>query len=90
MLATWLSYDDLESLVHACLAAPTLGFTVVYAMSDNHGVWWNNRHAAHLGWQPKDSSAPFRAAVEQQPMPDPNDPATIFQGGAFVRTGPFD
>jgi len=90
MLATWLSYGDLESLVRACLAAPTLGFTVVYAMSDNRGIWWDNRHAAHLGWQPKDSSEPFRAAVEQQPAPDPDDPATIYQGGAFVRTGPFE
>ena len=90
MLATWLSYGDLESLVRACLAAPPLGFTVVYAMSDNRGIWWDNRHAAHLGWQPKDSSEPFRAAVEQQPAPDPDDPATIYQGGAFVRTGPFE
>jgi uronate dehydrogenase len=91
MLATWLSFDDLERLVLACLRAPKLGFNVVYGMSDNRGIWWDNRHAAHLGWQPQDSSERFRAAVEaRQPPPDPADPASVYQGGAFVRTGPFE
>ena len=40
---------------------------------------------------PQDSSEPFRAAVEaKQPVIDRDDPATLYQGGAFVRTGPFE
>ena len=91
MLATWMSYDDLERLVVSCLTAPVVGFSVIYGMSDNRTQWWDNRRAAHLGYVPQDSSEPFRAAVEaRQPTLDQGDPATLYQGGAFVRTGPFD
>jgi uronate dehydrogenase len=91
MLATWLSYDDLERLVRACLTAPVLGHTIVYGMSDNTTTWWDNASARHLGFRPQDSSEPFRAGLEQrQPMIDLSDPATLYQGGVFVRTGPFD
>jgi uronate dehydrogenase len=91
MLATWLSYDDLERLVRACLTAPVLGHTIVYGMSDNTTTWWDNTSARHLGFRPQDSSEPFRAGLEQrQPMIDLSDPATLYQGGVFVRTGPFD
>lgn len=91
MLATWLSYDDLERLVRACLSAPVVGHTIVFGMSDNATTWWDNRSARHLGWQPQDSSEPFRAALQaKQPTLDRNDPAVLYQGGVFVRTGPFE
>jgi uronate dehydrogenase len=32
----------------------------------------------------------FRAKVEAQPPVDPNDPATRYQGGGFVKAGPFE
>jgi uronate dehydrogenase len=90
MLATWLSYDDLERLVVASLAAPVVGHSVIYGMSDNTTRWWDNTHAAHIGYRAKDSSEPFRAALEaRQPELDLSDPAVIYQGGAFVRTGPL-
>src|SRR5512138_3846974 len=91
MLATWLSYDDLERLVRACLTAPVIGHTIVYGMSDNTTTWWDNTSAKHLGYRPQDSSERFRAALEaKQPTLDLTDPAVQYQGGAFVRTGPFD
>ncbi|HEX6017626.1 MAG TPA: NAD(P)-dependent oxidoreductase, partial [Burkholderiaceae bacterium] len=91
MLATWLSYDDLERLVRACLGAPVLGHTIVYGMSDNATTWWDNTPARHLGYRAQNSSEPFRAALEQrQPTLDLDDPAVVYQGGVFVRTGPFD
>jgi uronate dehydrogenase len=91
MLATWLSYDDLERLVVASLTAPAAGHTIVYGMSDNTTTWWDNTSARHLGWRPQDSSESFRAAKEVvQPKLDLSDPAVIYQGGAFVRTGPFE
>ena len=91
MLATWLSYDDLERLVVASLAAPVAGHSIVYGVSDNATSWWDNTPARHLGYRPQDSSEPHRAAVEaRQPKLDPQDPAVIYQGGAFVRAGPFE
>jgi uronate dehydrogenase len=91
MLATWMSFDDLERLVMSCLTAPLVGYSVVYGMSNNRTQWWDNTKAKHLGYVPQDSSEPFRAAVEaRQPPLDYNDPAVLYQGGAFVRTGPFE
>jgi uronate dehydrogenase len=91
MLATWLSYDDLERLVLASLTTPVVGHSIVYGMSDNTTTWWDNTPAKHIGFRPRDSSEPWRAAREAaQPAPDRNDPAVIYQGGAYVRMGPFD
>jgi uronate dehydrogenase len=90
MLATWLSYDDLERLIVAALSAPVVGHSIVYGVSDNPVTWWDNTPARHVGFRPQDSSEPFRAAVEQrQPTIDLNDPAQRLQGGAFVKQGPF-
>jgi uronate dehydrogenase len=91
MLATWLSYDDLERLVVAALTAPVAGHSIVYGLSDNTTAWWDNTCARHIGYRPQDSSEPFRAAREAaQPDLDRKDPAVIYQGGAFVRMGPFE
>jgi uronate dehydrogenase len=91
MLATWLSYDDLERLVVASLTAPVVGHSIIFGMSDNTTTWWDNTPARHIGYRPQDSSEPFRAAREAaQPALDRKDPAVIYQGGAFVRMGPFE
>jgi uronate dehydrogenase len=90
MLATWLSYDDLERLVLAALTAPVVDHTVIYGMSDNRLTWWDNTPARHVGYRPQDSSEPFRAAIEaRQGAIDPTQPAARFQGGAFVTKGPY-
>ena len=90
MLATWLSYDDLERLVVAALTAPVVGHSILYGMSDNTTVWWDNTSAVHLGYRPHDSSEPFRAAAEaRQPGLDRRDPTVLRQGGAYVAMGPF-
>lgn len=90
MLATWLSYDDAERLVMAALTAPVVGHSVIYGMSDNALTWWDNTPARHIGFRPQDSSERFRGDIEQRQAPlDASDPATRYQGGAFVRTGPF-
>ncbi|MNH40476.1 hypothetical protein D3C79_1018010 [compost metagenome] len=90
MLCTWLSYDDLVQLIERGLSTPDVGHTIVYGASDNRTVWWDNRHAAHLGYVPKDSSEAFRAAVEAQPAPAADDPSMVYQGGAFAVAGPFN
>jgi uronate dehydrogenase len=89
MLVTWLSYADLTSLVQACLFAPGLGHAIVYGVSANRDTWWDNAIAARIGWRPRDSSEPYRQLVESLSAPDPADAASRFQGGAFVKLGPF-
>ncbi len=88
MLATYLSYDDLERLVVAALTAPIVGHSIIYGMSDNQTTWWDNTSAKHIGYRPQDSSDVFRAEVEaRQPTIDRTDPAALYQGGAFVKAG---
>lgn len=90
MLATWLSYDDLERLVVSALTAPIVGHSIIYGMSDNATVWWDNQQASHVGFRPQDSSERFRPAREAaQPSIDISDPATMYQGGGFVKMGPM-
>lgn len=91
MLATWLSYDDLERLVVSGLTAPVVGWSVIYGISDNRTAFYDNTKARHIGYRPQDSSDPYRAKVEAaQPVLDLADPANLYQGGAFVRSGHFD
>ncbi len=90
MLATWLSYDDLHRLITACLSTPVLGHSIIFGMSDNAVTWWDNRCARHIGYMPQDSSDVFRDAVyARTSAPDPTDTAAQYQGGGFVKAGPF-
>ena len=90
MLASWLSFDDLHRLITACLTTPVLGHSIIFGMSDNAVTWWDNSKARHVGYVPKDSSDVFKDAVyARTPTPDLNDPAVQFQGGGFVKAGPF-
>jgi uronate dehydrogenase len=89
MLVTWLGYDDLEQLICRAIFVPKVGFTIVYGMSANRDRWWDNRLAAHLGYAPVESSEQFREQVESVPPLPADDPAGWYQGGAFVKAGPF-
>jgi uronate dehydrogenase len=90
MLATWLSFDDLHRLITACLTTPVLGHSIIFGMSDNAVTWWDNSGARHVGYVPQDSSDVFREAVyARTSAPDLSDPAVQFQGGGFVKAGPF-
>lgn len=90
MMATYLSYRDLTDLIGQSFFTPDVRHTVVYGASANRDVWWDNHMAAHLGFEPKDTSEVFREKIEQQPPYAPNDPALIYQGGAFCEAGPFE
>lgn len=90
MLATWLSFDDLHRLITACLTTPVLGHSIIFGMSNNAVTWWDNSRARHVGYVPQDSSDIFREAIyATTPQPDLIDPAVIYQGGGFVKAGPF-
>lgn len=90
MLITWLSYADLAELVRCALCAPKVEHSIVFGASANRDSWWDNHAAAHLGWTPRDSSERFRASIESKPAGDADDPAERFQGGAYVKMGPYE
>lgn len=90
MMSTYLSYDDLTELLRCSLFAPRVGHTIVFGMSDNDSVWWDNRYAAHLGYRPKDSSAKFAHLFPDTcEFPAKDDVTTIYQGGKFLLDGPM-
>ena len=89
MMHTWLSFRDLTALIEKSLFTPDVKHTIVYGMSANKDLWWDNAQAAHLGFVPQDSSEVFRDKVEAQPPVAPTDPNAVYQGGAFTAQGPF-
>ncbi len=91
MLATWLSYKDLTSLVKRIFEVDRLGFAIVYGVSDNKEKWWDNHQVAYIGWSAQDSSEQF----ENEPYitaekVDPFSPVTLYQGGKFASFGHFE
>lgn len=91
MLRSYLSYDDLKSLVERALVAPDVGHAIVYGVSNNRDSLWRNPDAAKIGWVAKDDSETFRASVEaRMPVPDPDDVQNRFHGGRFTQDGPFE
>jgi uronate dehydrogenase len=88
-MTTWLSLDDLVQLLHRSLVTPRVGHTIAFGISDNDGHWWDNRHAAFLGYKPKDSSAQFAHKLPREVQyPPADDITTFYQGGVFLHNGP--
>jgi uronate dehydrogenase len=76
--------------VTACLTTPVLGHSIIFGMSNNAVTWWDNSQARHIGYVPKDSSDVFRESIyARTPEPDLQDVSVQFQGGSFVKAGPF-
>lgn len=84
-MAIWLSAEDLADLCARAFSAQFIGHTRVYGASDNDEQWWDNRHAAFLGWRPKHSSAQWRAEIIAGAPPiDPRNPDFIYQAGHWA------
>ncbi|MBU3009633.1 NAD-dependent epimerase/dehydratase family protein [Cobetia amphilecti] len=87
-MATWLSIRDFVALLERAFVAPKLACTVIYGVSANREIWWDNSKASFLGWVPQDSSEPWRDEVEAEAGDiDPNDPVVVYQGGKFAAQG---
>ncbi|RFC61836.1 NAD(P)-dependent oxidoreductase [Fulvimarina endophytica] len=85
MLSTWMSPDDFARLIECVFRAPRLGCPVIWGVSDNDTRWWDNTATAFLGWKPKDSSEPFREAIDAAiERPDADAPDAVYQGGKFT------
>jgi uronate dehydrogenase len=88
MLATWLSYDDLERLVVASLTAPVVGCSIVYGVSDNTTTGGTTPRRRTSAFARRTARSVSRRAEARQPVLDRSDPAVLFQGGGFVTQGP--
>lgn len=86
--AIYLAAEDLFALCTRAFEAPRLGHTIVYGVSDNEEMWWDNASAAFLGWRPRHGSAQWRAEMlAKEPRWDPADPGVLYQGGGFAAGG---
>lgn len=88
MISSWLSADDMIALIERVFLVPRLGCPVLYGVSDNDAVWWDNKSVSYLGWRPKDNSEKFRAKLDAaQTPPSRDDPDGFYQGGLFCTDG---
>lgn len=85
MLHTWFSPRDFLSLIRCVFSVPSLGCPVIYGVSANKEVWWDNSAVAYLGWTPQDSSEGYRAQVEARAATQGiSGQLPEFQGGGFA------
>ncbi len=88
MLSTWISEDDMVSLIECVFRVPRLGCPVIYGVSDNAASWWDNTSIGYLGWKPQDNSEKFRSKIDAvMETPAVDDPVSVYQGGIFTVAG---
>ncbi|MEC8195669.1 MAG: NAD(P)-dependent oxidoreductase [Pseudomonadota bacterium] len=84
-LSTWLSYDDLIRMVTAAITAQTVGFSIVFGISNNDRAPVHNTGAGHIGYKPQDNAEQFAEAIlADAPPADPTDLAQMTIGGPFA------
>lgn len=85
-LGSWLSYDDLIQLVTRAVDTPSVGFSVIYGVSNNDRCPVDNAKASFLGYRPKDNAEQFAAEVLAKEDPvDVTDPGQMCHGGPFAK-----
>ncbi|MFK7867632.1 MAG: NAD-dependent epimerase/dehydratase family protein [Roseobacter sp.] len=85
-LGSWLSYDDLIQLVTRAIDTPSVGFAIVYGVSNNDRAPVDNAKASFLGYRPKDNAEVYAAQVLAAEGPvDLQDPGQMCHGGPFAR-----
>lgn len=85
-LGSWLSYDDLIQLVTRAVDTPSVGFSVIYGVSNNDRCPVDNAKASFLGYRPKDNAEQFAADVLADEGPvDTTDPGQMCHGGPFAK-----
>ena len=84
-LGTWLSYNDLIQLVSRAIDTPTVGFSVIYGVSNNDRVPVDNAKASYLGYRPRDNAEHFAETIlASSPKADSADAAHMCHGGPFA------
>ncbi|WP_312110326.1 NAD-dependent epimerase/dehydratase family protein [Brevibacillus reuszeri] len=85
-LSTWLSHDDAVQLFRCCILAESVGFSILYGVSDNERSWFVNPDAERLGYKPRDNAEAFAAEITNNHHPNATeDPLEeLLMGGPFV------
>jgi uronate dehydrogenase len=91
MLSTWLSYNDLKSLIKSCIDTSNVQHSIIFGVSNNDSILVDNKYANHIGYKPKDNAENYRKKIEENAgFLDPQDPLVKTHGGYFVSAGHFD
>jgi uronate dehydrogenase len=79
-LSTWLSPADCLSAFLAAMTAPEVGFTTIYAVSDNTRGWWDLAAGHALGFRPQDDAEQYAAEL----VTTGSGPSAALQGGDYT------
>jgi uronate dehydrogenase len=80
MLSEWISVRDMVELTRCCIEAADIHFEIVYGVSANTRIWWDNPAAARIGYVPQDNAEAFAGEVPaEQPGVE-----CLFQGGRYT------
>ena len=84
-LGSWQSDGDVVRMVKACVTAPTVGFTVLYGVSNNDRVPVDNARASFIGYRPQDNAEDYADEILAKAAPqDPQNPEDMCHGGPFA------
>jgi uronate dehydrogenase len=89
MLKTFLSFNDLIELVRCSLFTDRVGHAIVYGVSKNPSVWWDNTKADFLGFRPRDTSEYFADKFPAVRPAGEHTPDQLYQGGPYVLGEPL-
>jgi uronate dehydrogenase len=85
-LGSWLSYGDLIQLVTRAIDTPSVGFAIIYGVSNNDRAPVDNSKASFLGYRPVDNAEIFAAQLLAEAGPvDTTDPGQMCHGGPFAK-----
>jgi uronate dehydrogenase len=91
MLSTWLSYNDLRSLVISCMNTSNVKHSIIFGVSNNNSILIDNKYSKHIGYNPKDNGEEYRKIIEENDgFIDSKDPLVTTHGGYFASAGHFD
>lgn len=84
-LGSWLSYPDLIQLVTRAIDTPSVGFAIIYGVSNNDRAPVDNARASFLGYRPRDNAEVYAAdLLAAEPPVDTTDPGQMCHGGPFA------
>ncbi|MGD9294519.1 MAG: NAD(P)-dependent oxidoreductase [Roseobacter sp.] len=85
-LGSWLSYADLIQLVVRAIDTPSVGFAIIYGVSNNDRAPVDNSKASFLGYRPVDNAEIFAADLLAREEPvNTTDPGQMCHGGPFAK-----
>lgn len=85
-LGSWLSYPDLIQLVTRAIDTPSVGFSIIYGVSNNDRAPVDNAKASFLGYRPVDNAEVYAPQILAKEGPvDTTDPGQMCHGGPFAK-----